>query len=234
MFEGNSQVENIYTMYVNLVEEIETLDESVEPSASGRKVLNSLVKDSVTQTDIRGISAKIYNDNDVVSAQVWLNQMKSFKALVDVFIKANSTESTSEISDEERALYETKRDHAAGVAKGLRSVLELSVSEDELNGIPSIPRKPTMGVKRGKRIKGYFTYTINGEDVGHLLNKELSAQLNLQKQSSLSEALDSAGFDPSNLPDFWQVTIGSKVVTAERIEAPSDAEVEVDEDEDLL
>lgn len=233
MFEDNPQVQMIYTMYTDLVTQIEELDEAVEPSSSGRKILNDMTKDSAIQTEVRGQVGSIMADDDVVRAYVWLKNAKALKAIVDKFINENSTSSEINLSEEERATYEANREQLSGKARGFLSVLQLSISDEEVvKALPAIPRKPTAGVKRGKRIKGYFTYVINGEDVGHLSNKDLSAQLNLKKQSSLTEALEAIGLNPSELPDFWEVTVNTKTVTAERAEAP-EGSVEDNDDEDV-
>lgn len=230
---SNEHVKPILDMFHTHLNIVQELDEKTEPGASGRKALNELVATDhnavyTARSFVQAVLDADEGDREVM-AQILLREgSKVFKGIVDAYVDANSSE-TVELSEDEKNAIAVQREAALQAARGLQSALKAMLPEDEFNRIPNLPRKKTMG---GKRIKGYFSYTIDGVDAGHLSNKELAGRVGAKGTALVSAALEQAGLDPSALPDVWSLSYKNHSVMAERVPEPADAPVESDEDED--
>jgi hypothetical protein len=85
---------------------------------------------------------------------------------------------------------------------------------DNADELPRVPRKKSSGGKKGKRIKGLWNYTVNGEFVGVKKPTEVAALAGC-KAGEISAQLEAAGLDPAELPDTWSVYVNNVSIQAE-------------------
>ena len=208
--------------YTDLVSKINAIDAMLEPGASGRKVLNALINNNnATVHEVRSFFNSIINNTDrearVVSAAVVLREASAaLKTIVDSFVAENTT-GGEEVPADERAELDAERERLRSSAVGVKAALEHLAPQDEIALLPVVPRKKSAGGKRGKRIKGTWSYVIDGENVGICTPTEMVKYVGAGvKAAIVSAALEAKQLDPADLPDMWKVTVNGKLIEATR------------------
>lgn len=209
----------LVNMYMQQIEELERIDTQLGgETQSGRKVLRDLTdRNNAAVHEVRTLIGTFVSDDSpvgIVKMAVLLKEgAQILQPYINKFIEENTVKAAGDVLTEaEMAALRAERESLRSAAVGLYSALQFMVSNaDEL---PSVPRKKSAGGKKGKRIKGVWSYVVNGEFVGVKKPTEVAALAGC-KAGEISAALESKGLDPSELPDTWSVYVNNIAIDAE-------------------
>ncbi len=234
---------DLLTIYRTKIAQITELDALTEPEAGGRKALNDfLALDSNAEfvKQARQLIAAVNEAEEterLVLAAVLLSEGGPiFRPVRDKFVTENSKQ-TQKLPESEVAAIQAKREKIQKAATGLRDTLRAMIDDDEglFKQVPQLPRKKSTSPATGKRIKGEFFFTVDGEPLRNEKNEhvsmkgsELAAALKV-KTGSISALLEQQGLKPGDLPEAWEVTVNGKRVLAEVNPEKADAEDENDD-----
>lgn len=200
--------DEIRNQYIKDVEAIEEIDSQLGTKPGRTTILNGAVNGRAVEAfdqfenEVATLAAE-----EVVGLLHLIAKSKTFKQMVDDYVTANTPEDNDDtVSDETKVALVAQRSEIQKRAASVYKALESLSAIDNLPDLPGALRGPVG--KQGPRLKGAFSYTVNGEPINAINLSQVGNAVGCKAadiKSVMSETY--VDFDFENPPSTWDIRI---------------------------